>query len=257
MNYVDLVPSLCVVVPVHNEAGNVLPLVKEIDAALGGRLHYEVVVVDDGSRDGTPGELAAAAARFAALRVICHRSNCGQSSAIHSGVCAARAPLVATLDGDGQNDPADVHALLDVWRRERRAGEALLVVGRRERRHDTWVRRLSSRVANRVRASLLGDATADTGSGLKLFARDAFLALPFFDHMHRFLPALFLRQGGRVISVPVRHRSRRSGRSHYGIHNRLWVGLVDLAGVMWLQRRMQLPDVAPAFDLDREIQRGH
>lgn len=254
---VDLVPSLAVVVPVHNEAGNLLPLLEEVDAALGGGLHYEVLVVDDCSSDDTPAELAAAVARFRALRVIRHRRNCGQSSAIHSGVWAARAPLVATLDGDGQNDPADVRGLLDVWQRERRAGEALLLVGRRERRHDSWIRRLSSRIANRVRAGLLGDATPDTGSGLKLFPRDAFLLLPFFDHMHRFLPALFLRQGGRVISVPVRHRPRRSGRSHYGIHNRLWVGLVDLAGVMWLQRRMKLPDVEPVFDVDKEIQREH
>ncbi len=254
---VDLIPALAVVVPVHNEAGNLLPLLAEIDAALGGRMHHEVVVVDDCSSDGTAAELAVAAARFPALRVIRHRRNCGQSAAIHSGVSAARAPLVATLDGDGQNDPADVRTLLDVWQRERRAGEALLLVGRRERRHDTWIRRFSSRIANRVRAGLLGDGTRDTGSGLKLFPRDAFLMLPFFDHMHRFLPALFIRQGGRVVSVPARHRPRRSGQSHYGIHNRLWVGLADLAGVMWLQRRMKLSDVEPAFDMDREIHRGH
>lgn len=253
----DLIPSLAVVVPVHDEAGNLLPLLAEIDAALAGRVHYEVVVVDDCSSDGSLAELAAAGATFAALRVIRHRCNCGQSSAIHSGVSAARAPLVATLDGDGQNDPADVRVLLDVWQRERRAGEALLLVGRREGRHDSWIRRFSSRVANRVRAGLLGDGTPDTGSGLKLFPRDAFLMLPFFDHMHRFLPALFLRQGGRVISVAARHRPRRAGRSHYGIHNRLWVGLVDLAGVMWLQRRMKLPDVEPVFDVAREVHRGH
>jgi dolichol-phosphate mannosyltransferase len=160
--------------------------------------------------------------------------------------CAARGRLVATLDGDGQNDPADIPALLVRWRAE--GGDAadagpMLLAGWRAARSDDWLRRLSSRVANGVRSRALGDGTPDTGCGLKLFARESFLALPYFDHMHRFLPALVRRHGGRVISVPVRHRPRRRGQSHYGVWNRLWVGIVDLGGVMWLRRRTRLTAV--------------
>jgi dolichol-phosphate mannosyltransferase len=156
-------------------------------------------------------------------------------------VRAARGTLVATLDGDGQNDPADIPALLARWESEGGGADGpLLLAGWRATRNDTWLRRLSSRVANGVRGRLLGDGTPDTGCGLKLFAREDFLALPYFDHMHRFLPALVVRQGGRVVSVPVRHRPRTRGQSHYGVWNRLWVGIVDLAGVMWLRRRTRL-----------------
>ncbi len=152
---------------------------------------------------------------------------------------------MATLDGDGQNHPGDIPALLARWRalHQARPEQAVLIAGWRAKRLDTWLRRLSSRVANRVRSSLLGDATPDSGCGLKLFAREDFLALPYFDHMHRFLPALFRRSGGLVESVPVRHRDRAHGQSHYGIGNRLWVGLVDILGVMWLQRRARVPQV--------------
>ena len=156
---------------------------------------------------------------------------------------AAAGPLVATLDGDGQNDPADIPALAARWQQLHDAAPMapVLIAGWRNKRQDTTLRRWSSRVANGVRASLLGDATPDTGCGLKVFARDDFLALPWFDHMHRFLPALMRRAGGRVESVPVAHRPRLKGQSHYGVHNRLWVGLVDLLGVMWLQRRARVP----------------
>ena len=244
------VPELSVVVPVHDEADNVALLVAEIDAALSGQLAFEIVYVDDASRDATPQRLAEAALRHPALRVLRHSANSGQSTAVATGVRHARAPLVATLDGDGQNDPADILVLWHRWHEARAAGAdpstPLLLAGWRVDRRDTALRRISSRVANGVRGRLLGDATPDTGCGLKLFERDTFLRLPFFDHMHRFLPALVMRQGGQVVSVPVRHRARQHGRSHYGVSNRLWVGLVDIAGVIWLRRRMRLTAVREA-----------
>jgi dolichol-phosphate mannosyltransferase len=234
-------PALSVVVPVHNEADNVGPLADEIHAALLAVVDFEVVFVDDASTDTTPIRLRALAQRCPRVRVLRHRSNAGQSTAIANGVRHARGALIATLDGDGQNDPADIPALLSHWARERAVESSpLLLVGWRATRRDTWLRRLSSRIANGVRSRMLGDATPDTGCGLKIFARDDFLALPYFDHMHRFLPPLMLRNGGRVVSVPVSHRPRLHGQSHYGIGNRLFVGLVDLAGVMWLRRRIRL-----------------
>jgi dolichol-phosphate mannosyltransferase len=236
-------PEISVVVPVHDEADNVASLYGEIRDTLSGRARFEAVFVDDASRDDTLARLRAVARGDPRLRVIRHLDNCGQSTAIHTGVRHARAPVIATLDGDGQNDPADIPMLWDAWRRAPRE-RAVLVAGQRTKRRDTWVRRMSSRIANRVRSRMLGDATPDTGCGLKLFARSDFLALPFFDHMHRFLPALFRRAGGEVLLVPVRHRPRRAGRSHYGIHNRLWVGIVDLLGVHWLQRRARVARVA-------------
>lgn len=236
-------PSLSVVVPVRNEAPNILPLVAEIRAALAG-VEHEIVYVDDGSTDDTPARLAAVAAETPLIRCR-HQSSCGQSAAIVTGVRAARGAWIATLDGDGQNDPADIPALLARAIAEESAGGALpvLIAGHRTRRRDSALKRIGSRVANAVRARLLGDATPDTGCGAKVFRRAAFLELPRFDHMHRFLPALFLRAGGRVVSVPVRHRPRRAGRSNYGTWDRLWVGLVDLAGVYWLQRRWRRPEV--------------
>jgi glycosyltransferase involved in cell wall biosynthesis len=239
------VPELSVVIPARDEAENVGPLLADVRSALDGRVDYEIVFVDDGSADGTPETLRDLARTFPRLRWVRHRTSCGQSAAIWTGVRLARAPWIATLDGDGQNDPADIPALLEV-RAARGADANLLVNGRREKRRDTWVKRTSSRVANAVRARILGDGTADTGCGLKLFPRETFLALPFFDHMHRFLPALVRRGGGEVVSVPVRHRERRHGRSHYGVHNRLWAGVVDMLGVLWLQRRSKLPVLAGA-----------
>lgn len=239
-------PVLSVVVPVHNEVDNVTRLIEEIHSALDGGLEFEAVFVDDASSDETPRRLLELAQRFPRLRVLRHRRNAGQSTAIATGVRAARGRLVATLDGDGQNDPADIPALLERWRSEGGDGNVdrpLLLAGWRSTRNDTWLRRLSSRIANGVRGRLLGDGTPDTGCGLKLFERETFLRLPYFDHMHRFLPALVVRLGGRVISVPVRHRPRVRGQSHYGVWNRLWVGLVDLGGVMWLRRRTRLTAV--------------
>jgi dolichol-phosphate mannosyltransferase len=232
--------DLSVVIPVKNEAGNIAPLVAEIEAALDGLLDYEIVYVDDGSEDATVAEIRRQQAASPSLRLVRHRSSCGQSAAIRSGVKTARGTWVATLDGDGQNDPADIPAL---WRIAQDAPEAapFLIAGQRTRRQDSWSKRRASRIANAVRARLLRDATPDTGCGLKLFRRDLFLDLPYFDHMHRFLPALVLREGGRVRSVPVNHRPRQRGSSNYGIFDRLWVGIVDLIGVVWLRQRARQP----------------
>jgi dolichol-phosphate mannosyltransferase len=233
--------ELSVVVPVHNEAENVRPLIGEIRAALDEVVDYEVVYVDDGSSDATPERLTEAAMDFPGLRVLRHRQRSGQSTALWNGVHHARAPWIATLDGDGQNDPADIPKLLALVLDPDL--KLALVAGHRVTRKDSAAQRLASRVANGVRSRMLRDDTPDTGCGLKVFSREAFLALPYFDHMHRFLPALVLRSGGQVRSVPVNHRPRQRGRSHYGINNRLWVGLVDLLGVMWLRRRTRLTEV--------------
>jgi len=237
----DYSGQVSVIVPVRNEADNILPLIEEIHAALDGQADFEIIYVDDGSTDATPQRLAQARERFPMLRVIRHRQSCGQSTALASAVRAARHPWIATLDGDLQNDPADIPALLAAVSPGRRTPELDLVAGWRSKRNDSTLRKLSSRIANGVRGWLLSDRTPDTGCGLKVFSRELFLGLPFFDHLHRFLPALFLRQGAQVVSVPVNHRARTHGRSKYGVHNRLWVGIVDLFGVLWLNRRMTHP----------------
>lgn len=244
-------PVLSVVVPVRNEEANIQPLIAEIRAALAGigqaGIDHEIVYVDDGSTDGTAAQLLAAQAGAVqaglpgALVLRRHRSSCGQSAAIVTGVRAARGAWIATLDGDGQNDPADIPALFA--RAQAEPGGLLLVAGHRTQRRDNWTKRHSSRIANKVRAALLHDATPDTGCGLKVFQRAAFLELPCFDHMHRYLPALFIRAGGQVVSVPVNHRPRTRGQSNYGTLDRLWVGLFDLVGVAWLQRRWKRPQI--------------
>lgn len=241
---VTVAVPLSVVVPVRNEEDNVLPLVTEIHQALEGRVDFEVIYVDDGSSDGTAAALGRARARYPRLRTLTHAQSCGQSAALRTGILAARGEWIATLDGDCQNDPADVPKLLAVRDDPGRPAGLQLVAGYRRKRQDSWLKRMSSRIANGVRAGLLGDRTPDTGCGLKLISREAYLELPFFDHMHRFLPALVQRNGGATISVEVNHRPRMRGRSNYGVHNRLWVGLVDLVGVMWLQRRMKRPVVS-------------
>jgi dolichol-phosphate mannosyltransferase len=232
-----MAPEVSVVVPVCNEAENVEPLAREIADALRGRMPFEMIFVDDGSTDATAEvALRARANGLGELRLLRHSARSGQSAAVHSGVRAARAPWIATLDGDGQNDPRDLVNLLAA-RNDPAHARVLLFMGNRTTRRDTWLRRLSSRIANGVRSGLLGDGTPDTGCGIKVFHRETFLQLPVFDHMHRFLPALFQRAGSRVVSVPVNHRPRTRGRSKYGLHNRLWVGIVDLFGVMWLKAR--------------------
>jgi dolichol-phosphate mannosyltransferase len=231
-----MTPELSVVVPVCNEAENVEPLAREIDAALAGRA-YEMIFVDDGSTDETSAVLRKLKAELPALRVLHHSFRSGQSAAVASGVRAARAAWIATLDGDGQNDPADIPKLLAERDVAANRDVQLFMGNRKASRKDTAFRKLQSSIANGVRSSLLGDGTPDTGCGIKLFSREVFLELPRFDHMHRFLPALFMRHGARVISVPVSHRPRLRGSSKYGMLNRLWVGIVDICGVMWLRRR--------------------
>ena len=235
------VPELSVVIPVHNEAGSIGTLLDEVRRALVEIAPFEIVVVDDKSDDDTLARLDTCVGSMSELRIICHSRNAGQSTALRTGVQFARGPLVATLDGDGQNDPADIPRLLARYR-EAVDRRSLLIVGQRTQRRDTCVTRTSSRIANAVRRSFLQDHTPDTGCGLKLLARDLFLALPYFDHMHRFLPALVLRGGGRVLSVPVNHHPRTKGQSHYGIRDRLWSGIVDMLGVAWLMRRSRLPE---------------
>jgi dolichol-phosphate mannosyltransferase len=238
--------DLSIVIPVKNEAGNIAPLVAEIGAALDGRdVDYEIVYVDDGSDDATGAEIARLQVANARLRVVTHARGCGQSAAIRSGVSAARAPWIATLDGDGQNDPADIPSL---WQIAKAAPLAppLLIAGHRARRQDNWSKRHASRIANAIRRAMLHDDTPDTGCGLKLFPRALFINLPYFDHMHRFLPALVLREGGLVRSLPVNHRPRERGASKYGVFDRLWVGIADLFGVMWLCRRRSVPLVSEA-----------
>ncbi len=229
--------ELSIVVPVLNESGNIEPLLSEIHAALSTKSDFEVIYVDDGSQDETSAELARAASGDPHLRILTHQQTCGQSRALCNGIKAAQGTWIATLDGDGQNDPGDIPKLLEIARNARHDGTPVLVAGYRVKRRDTWIKRISSRVANGIRRRLLGDDTPDTGCGLKVIAREDFLDLPFFDHMHRFLPALVLRSGGKVISEQVNHRERTRGQSKYGTLDRLIVGISDLMGVMWLQRR--------------------
>ena len=232
--------SLSVVVPVKDEAGNVAPLANEIAAALKAERNYEIIFVDDGSNDATAAELLALKPALP-LRLLAHGRNLGQSRALRTGVRAARGELIVTLDGDGQNDPADIPKLLAVFRAEAANPGFAMVAGERVKRRDTWQKRLASRLANRLRRFLLGDNASDTGCGLKVFKREAFLVLPYFDHMHRYLITLMLREGYQLRFVPVSHRPRGTGRSKYGVLDRALVGVRDLLGVMWLKRRFRGP----------------
>lgn len=233
--------ALSVVVPVKDEAENVGPLAREIAAAIAQEPSAEIIFIDDGSTDGTADALKALKAELPQLRVVQHGRNLGQSRGIRTGVRAARSDIIVTLDGDGQNDPADIPKLLAMLRETGGAKQIGLVSGVRAKRQDTVSRRLASRLANRIRAALLNDGAVDTGCGLKAFRRDAFLALPYFDHLHRFLITLMIREGYDVRYVDVNHRARLHGRSKYTNFSRMLVGVSDLLGVRWLQRRFKAP----------------
>jgi glycosyltransferase involved in cell wall biosynthesis len=236
-------PAVSVVVPVRNEAENIAPLFGEIAAAMEGRWRYEVVYVDDGSTDDTPAELRRLKAQYAVLRRLRHAESCGQSSAVRTGVKAARGPLVVTLDGDGQNDPAFLPALVKAL--EDAGPQMGLIAGQRIGRKASGFKKMQSRIANAVRGAVLRDGTRDTGCGLKAFRRDLFLSLPYFDGLHRFLPALVRREGYGVGYVDVVDRPRAHGVSNYGMWDRLWVGILDLAGVWWLiRRKKRVPQVS-------------
>jgi dolichol-phosphate mannosyltransferase len=232
-------PAVSVVVPVRNEAGNIAPLVAEIEGVLAGRV-FEIVYVNDGSKDSTEAELLALMAERPWLRQIRHAQSCGQSAALRTGVAMARAPLIVTLDGDGQNDPAFIPALIAAL--ENGAPRIGLIAGQRVGRKASAFKQMQSRIANAVRAAVLGDGTRDAGCGLKALRRDLFLSLPYFDGLHRFLPALIRREGFDVGYIDVADRPRRHGASNYGFWDRLWVGILDLFGVCWLiQRRRRVP----------------
>jgi dolichol-phosphate mannosyltransferase len=228
--------GVSVVIAVYNEIENIEPLLAEVQQAATLAAQCEIIVVDDASTDGTGERLEQLRGKYPQLQVVKHARNYGQSIAVINGVRAARYPWVLTLDGDGQNNPADFSKLFNVITADN-CRRPVLVAGVRTQRHDSWVRRQSSKIANKIRDSLLQDNCPDSGCGLKLFQRQVFLQLPHFNHLHRFLPALFKRANGLIINVPVNHRPRLRGQSKYGTLNRLWVGVVDILGVMWLTRR--------------------
>jgi dolichol-phosphate mannosyltransferase len=236
-------PTVSVVVPVRNEQGNIGPLVDEIAKALNGRWQFEIIYVNDGSTDRTARELAELMASRTYLRHVKHATSCGQSAAVRSGSKAALAPIIVTLDGDGQNDPAFIPPM--VQRLIDGAPRIGLVAGQRVGRKDTGFKKMQSRIANAVRGAILRDGTRDTGCGLKAVRRDVMVNLPYFDGLHRFLPALVKREGYEIGYVDVVDRPRRMGTSNYGLWDRLWVGILDLAGVWWLiRRRKRIPQVS-------------
>jgi dolichol-phosphate mannosyltransferase len=230
-------PVLSVVVPVFNEAGNILPLLDEVEAALTGVASFEIIFVDDGSSDATPAELKQAQAKSQRVRVFKHRKRAGKSAGLVTGFWAARAPWIQTLDGDRQNDPADIARIWKLIHSPEPSPTLGLVSGQRKRRNDGAIKWLSSRIANFVRRSLLRDNTADTGCGFKLIRRDIAVKLPFFDGMHRFLPALVRRSGYDIMQIRIEDRPRAAGVSKYGFFGRLGAGVFDLMGVFWLLRR--------------------
>ena len=232
--------EVSVVVPVMNEEDNILPLLDETVSALKDE-NLEVIFVDDCSTDKTRDLLVEAKAKYPMLRILRHNNNCGQSSSIRTGILAARGEVIAVMDGDGQNDPADFPALLAAYRDPSAPENLRMVQGHRQKRQDTSNKKFASRVGNGIRQKLIRDRAPDAGCGIKVFSREIFLRLPYFDHMHRYMAALFLREGCEVHFVPVRHRARVHGTSKYGILDRLWVSISDLFGVMWLQRRGRMP----------------
>lgn len=232
---------ITVVVPVYNEKENIKPLNSQILDATKDLPVTEVIYVDDSSTDGSWDVLKELRRLHPVLRIVRHQKNFGQSAALWTGIKAAGNELIVTLDGDGQNPPEDIKVLWDAYKRNSKDSPGLMVAGERIRRNDNWVRRLSSRVANGIRSGLLQDQTRDTGCSLKLFRRSDYLNLPYFDHMHRFLPALMLRDGVKLIHAPVSHRPRVHGQSKYGTLDRALVGITDLLGVLWLQKRARRP----------------
>ncbi|GGI79827.1 glycosyltransferase family 2 protein [Legionella impletisoli] len=231
--------ELSIIIPVYNEVDNVEALYQEIVASLPiSQYRFEVIYVDDGSTDGTKEKLGALAKIYDNLQAVFHKGNYGQSAALLSGARTARYPTLVTMDGDGQNDPADIPSLY-----QHALTPKTVVLGNRQKRDDNALRRLSSRVGNRVRQWILHDECPDTGCSLKLFPREAFLMLPHFNHMHRFMPALFKRAGYQLVNVKVNHRPRRHGVSKYGVMNRLFVGIHDLIGMRWLLKRPCAPEV--------------
>lgn len=235
-----MTPDVSIVVPVFNETGNVGPLAREIAAAFAGQA-YEMIFVDDASTDLTRADLIALKADLPSLRVLSHQRNSGQSRSVRTGILAARAAIVVTMDGDGQNDPADAPRL--AARLVASPDQVALVGGQRVKRQDSLAKKFASKVGNGVRKRLLKDGAEDTGCGLKAFRREAFLRLPYFDHIHRYLPALMIREGYQVAFEPVGHRARMAGASKYTNLGRLWASLSDLLGVMWLNSRSRLPGV--------------
>jgi glycosyltransferase involved in cell wall biosynthesis len=234
---------ISIVIPAKDERENIAPLVDEIYAALPDGMEFEIIYVDDGSTDGTFDEIIRLKkAGRTALKVLKHQSSVGQSTAIYTGVKAATGELIVTLDADGQNDPANIPTML-AKAQQFSTDTHFCIAGYRKNRKDTAWYRLQSRIANKVRSSLLDDGTPDTGCGLKIFPRQTFLQLPYFDHMHRFIPALIRRLNGTIEVVEVNHRDRQAGVSKYNLWNRLWVGIVDMFGVMWLQHRVKHPKI--------------
>ena len=231
-------PAVSVVAPMFNEAGGAAELIREIAAALAG-VDHEIIIVDDASSDDTGMVLSSMRAQFPQLRILKHEKNAGQSRAIRTGVHAARAPIIAMVDGDGQNDPADILALYRMLTIA--DSDIAMAAGERTGRQDSAAKKFAARIANSFRRSLLDDGAADTGCGLKVFRREAFLALPYFDHMHRYLPALMVREGYKVVFAPVSHRARAHGASKYTNIGRLGVAFRDLLGVLWLRARARSP----------------
>jgi dolichol-phosphate mannosyltransferase len=245
--------AVSIVVPVRNEADNIAPLIAEIAAALDGGWAYEIIYVNDGSTDGTAERLAAIMKLRPNLRQLRHAVSSGQSAAVRSGVRAARGAIVATLDGDGQNDPMFLPDLIAAI--EKGGGRVGLAAGQRVGRKDTGFKKLQSRIANAVRSAILRDGTRDTGCGLKAFPREVFLSMPYFDGLHRFLPALVRREGFEIAYVDVIDRPRHAGVSNYGFFDRLWIGIMDLAGVWWLIRRKKPAPVVAEVTTQGELPR--
>ena len=228
--------SVSIVIPMRNEAENVGPLIADITTAIADLSDYEIIVVDDGSTDDTAARTRALSLQDPRIRLVRHAKSAGQSAAVHSGVMRATAPIICTLDGDGQNPPVELPKLYTPLLQDQ-TGQLALVAGQRVARQDTLSKKLASRIANSLRGWLLRDGTRDTGCGLKGFRREAFLSLPYFDHMHRYLPALFKRDGWQIALVDVSHKERHAGRSNYSNIQRAFVGIYDLIGVAWLIRR--------------------